>query len=149
MTFTVIMALLMAACGGRGANAGRGADVAQAQSATAVSPAAQVVAMSDSLIRYRGADTVDMGRMRSGETVTRMLTLRNAGDTPLVIVDIDKTCGCVDVDYPKRPLKAGEEAPMQIEFDSRGINGWVYKTLYIKTSSDAGSYTLVVTADVE
>ncbi|MCD8172292.1 MAG: DUF1573 domain-containing protein [Alistipes sp.] len=149
MTLTVITALLMAACGGRGTNAAASAGAGEEPHEAVVSSAAQVIALSDSLIRFRGADTVDMGRMRSGETVSRMLTVRNAGDTPLVIVDIDKTCGCVDVDYPRRPLKAGEQAPMQLEFDSRGINGWVYKTLYIKTSSPAGNYTLVVTADVD
>ncbi|MCC8035821.1 MAG: DUF1573 domain-containing protein [Rikenellaceae bacterium] len=110
--------------------------------------AVQVVTLSDEENTVH-ADTVALGKVHSGEILSLPLTIRNGGGEPVVIIDVDKTCGCLDLAYPRHPLKPGQEAPMELEFDSQGIKGWVYKTLILKTSSSGGEHLLVVTADVE
>ena len=82
------------------------------------------IGLSDSLIMHRGADTLDFGRVREGETVVKAIIIRNEEDTPVVITRVDLTCGCVGTDYRNSPIKPGEEATMSVRFDSRGLGGW-------------------------
>lgn len=112
-------------------------------------PLRQVIALSDSLLSNRGADTIEMGRMGSGEILIKELTLRNDGAAPLVITGLEKTCDCLDIDYPRAPLKPGEEALISLSFDSKRLTGWAYKTIGLRTSLGAKSYILIVTANIE
>lgn len=146
--YTVFILGAVWACGGSNNASGNRANDADPDH-NATRTASQIIALSDSIIAYRKGDTVKMGKVRSGEIVKKPLVVRNDGDNPLVIIDVDKTCGCVDLEYPRQPLRKGEQAAMEMELDSRGLTGWIYKTVYIKTSSPSGSYTLVVTAEVE
>jgi hypothetical protein len=137
--FFAMIVLAAASCGG-----GRPKSTA-AQGGAAV----RTIALSDSLAAIRNSDTIYMGRMKSGEIVEVQTFLENAGNTPWVVTGVDKSCGCVEIGYPSKPLKPGEKAPMTVTFDSRGLAGFVYKNLLLKTSLSAGPFTLVVTADVE
>lgn len=140
-------ALLAAvSCGGRKKMAGTEADSSVSEIKAS---ARQVVSLSDSLLNFRGADTVDMGRMKKGEVVMRTVTLHNAGDKPMVVTGVDKSCGCVEASYTKTPVKPGESGEMELGFDSNGLSGWVYKTLGVHTSLGQKPYVLVITADVE
>lgn len=108
----------------------------------------QVVELSDSLLQYRGADTIDMGRMKSGEIISYDIRIANSNDKPLVIVGIDKSCGCVEASYPKKPIKPGETGDIKILFDSKGLAGWIYKTVGVTTSLGQKPYLLILTADI-
>ena len=136
--------LLLSCIGGVKKNAGNDNDTPTARSFER-----QVISISDSLLQHRGADTVYMGRMHSGEVVSRTVNFVNAGDKPVVVLRIAKTCGCVELDYPRVPLKPGEQSEMTFTFDSAGLEGWIYKTLSISTSLGTKEYILVVTADIE
>ncbi len=148
-----IVVLSLVACKGTGARQQGVESTAEIATKTTAQGAQaaqkQLLALSDSLLMNRGSDTIDMGRVFSGETVSRTLTLANHGEKPFVITAIEKNCGCVDVEYPNAPLKPGERADISVSFDSRGLKGWVYKTVGVRTSLDAKPYTLVVTANVE
>lgn len=128
--------LLFAACGGRG------------KAPVNVEAAGMVVELSDSLIANRRSDTIAFGRLRAGELATREFTVKNVGDKALVITRLDLSCGCVQADYSREPLMPGQEAPMTFTLDTHDLSGWVFKTIIMRTSSEAGQYTLCVTADV-
>lgn len=149
LTFAMALCgLLAVSCGGRKTPATTaGAEATEATAAPKVE--FPVVQLSDSLLADRGADTIDMGRMHEGERVVRTIMLRNAGKAPLVVTGLEKTCDCLDIDYPRAPVMPGEEARMELSFDSKRISGWVYKTIGLRTSLGAKAYVLVVTAEVE
>ncbi|MCD7969687.1 MAG: DUF1573 domain-containing protein [Alistipes sp.] len=148
LLFVSIVTVPISGCGAR-----TGSQTVAAHTGTPASNSnLQLITLSDTE-QAPAADTVNFGRVGSGEIVLKPLRLLNEGAGPVVIVDVDKTCGCVDLDYPRRPLKSGEAADVEMEFDSRGLKGWVYKTLIIKISSaqDASliQKQVVVTAEVE
>lgn len=131
---------LMVSCGGNSTNK-------KADSDGGDSPKV-VFDISDSIVANRRSDTVAFGRVREGEVVVKEVAVRNTGDKPLVIVDFNKTCGCVDLEYNKKPILPGEESVVKFSFDSHGIKGWAYKTVIMQTSLNAGQYLFVVTAEV-
>ncbi len=108
-----------------------------------------VVSLSDSLISHRGADTLDFGRVREGEQVVREFRIKNAGDKAMVITKLDLSCGCVEAEYPKQPLRPGEEQNMKLTLDTRNMGGWIFKTAIMYTSLSSKGYILYITAEIE
>lgn len=107
------------------------------------------VSISDSIITHRGADTIDFGRVREGERIAREFTLRNDADIAMVITRLDLSCGCVEADYPKQPLKPGQEKQMTLTLDTRNLGGWIFKSVKMNTSLSSKPYVLYITAEVE
>lgn len=134
----------MVSCGGRKKN-----PPATEDAGTLTGRPVMVVELSDSLLKHRGADTIDFGRVREGERLMRDFKVRNSGDKALVITRLDLSCGCIDAKYPKQPLKPGEEGEMSLVLDTRGLGGWVYKTATMQTSLGGKPHLLVVIAEIE
>lgn len=132
----IAVATSLLSCGGRGKG--------EAKTETVV----QVVALSDSLIVNRRADTVAFGSVRNGESVTRELTIKNVGEKALVITGVDLSCGCVQADYPRQPLLPDGEAVMSLTLETKDLMGRVFKTVGVRTSAVGKAYTLVITAEV-
>lgn len=118
---------------------------------TATEYAGRTVDVNDSLLRAGGgiADTIDLGRMRSGEVVESSLMFRNTGDRPFVILSVESSCGCTTVDYPKAPIESQATKSVTFTFDSKGFNGWQFKLLKFRTTLDAQPISIFITADVE
>ncbi len=113
-----------------------------------VSPTGTLVEVSTALIAAGVTDTIDMGLLRSGETVSRQLRVRNADSLPLVITGVQTVCGCTVVEYPSVPVRPGEEATVTLGLDTRGLRGWICKYVGLKTTLFPEGRKLVVTADV-
>lgn len=143
--FIVAVITSSVACGGGRKKVANGGNDANTRTAAG----GFVVALSDSLISHRSADTLDFGRVREGEQVVREFKIRNAGDKAMVITKLDLSCGCVEADYPKQPLKPGEEQNMKFTLDTRNMGGWIFKTAIMYTSLSSNGYVLYITAEVE
>ena len=142
--FVLSVAALSLSCGG-----GKKKPATDAE-ATGTRAAKQlVVSISDSLIMNRGADTINFGRVREGEHVVREFKIRNAGDKAAVITKLDLSCGCIEAEYPKQPLKPGQEGEMKLTLDTRNLGGWIFKTAIMQTSLSSKPYILYVTAEIE
>jgi len=130
----ILAAMTLAACGGGPA---------------AALHSGRVVALGDSLQRAGGADTLRFGRLSEGETAVQRLSLRNDADRPMVVVGHETTCGCVTVEYDRRPVMPGESLPVTFTFDSRGEYGWQMKPVTLRLGSGAVPFRIYVEAEVE
>jgi len=79
----------------------------------------------------------DLGRMREGESGEVSFVLRNNGDAPLRIIEVQTSCGCT-VPRPLREgektLDPGEKVEIQAVFNSKGRLGLQRKTITIITN---------------
>lgn len=112
-------------------------------------PAGQVIVLTDSTLTAGGVDTVRFGRLHEGETALRQLSLRNDGTEPTVVVGHETTCGCVTLEYERRPVRPGESLPVRMTFDSRGEYGWQMKLLTLRLGAKALPLRIYVEAEVE
>ena len=129
-----VSAIALCACGG-------------AKEKTAVS--GQVIEITDDLLRNGGTDTVRFGRLSEGEIAVRSVTFRNTTAAPTVIVNHERSCGCVNVDYERRPIMAGGEAKAEFTFDSRGEYGWQMKIITLRLGAAGVPLKIYVEAEVE
>lgn len=59
----------------------------------------------------------------------------NKSDEPFVIYDVEVSCGCLKVDWSKKPLRKGEKGQIRVTLDSKGIKGVFDKKLIVKTNA--------------
>src|SRR6476661_887348 len=73
----------------------------------------------------------DFGRIIEGQKLAISFRFKNTGDKPLVIESVQPACGCTVADYPKQPLKPGEEGEITGEFNSEGREGQQHKEITV------------------
>lgn len=102
-----------------------------------------------SLIDTLRTDTLHFGKVRAGEVVERTFSLSNPSEAPVLIVATDTSCGCLEMEYPREPISAGDKVSAKMTFYSSGYNYFPPRAFYIITSASHTPKKLVVTADME
>lgn len=112
-------------------------------------PLGKVVVITDSLLLHGGADTLRLGVLRSGEQARTRLNLRNETSQPMLLLGEELTCGCIALDYERKPVAKSEHLPLQVDFDSRGLYGWQLKLFYLHLHGAAHPLKIYVEAELE
>ena len=90
------------------------------------------------------------GELQQNETRDVTVMIRNAGDQPLEIRDIESTCGCTVPELATRTIAPGEEVPMEVHFNSKTFQGKQIKYIHIYSNDPRrGSVDYLVTADIK
>jgi len=90
----------------------------------------------------------DFGKVIQGEVVTYAFKFKNSGKSDLVIANISAACGCTAGKYPRSPVRPGEEAVIEVSFDSDGKQGFQNKTLAVAANTQPANTVLTIKAMV-
>lgn len=84
------------------------------------------------------ADVVEFGELDSKtDKGFRILTFTNTGNSPLLISDIKKSCGCTAPEWPKEPIQPGKSGQIKVVYDITRI-GLISKTITVVTNEPDG-----------
>ncbi|MFO7825495.1 MAG: DUF1573 domain-containing protein [Cyclobacterium sp.] len=72
---------------------------------------------------------VDLGKISSGNKVSKVVTLENAGPHPLNLRKVVSNCACISLDIPTHELQAGQRVDLVFTFDPKGRRGIDHKTI--------------------
>lgn len=61
----------------------------------------------------------DMGAIRQGNPKTICFKFKNTGNVPLVIYNVEPSCGCTGAEWPQKPVKPGKENEIKLTFDAK------------------------------
>ena len=64
-------------------------------------------------------EVVDCGHVKFRHPVTAEFVMKNEGNKPLVIHNMLKSCGCTEVEYPKKSIAAGESFVVKAVYDAK------------------------------
>jgi hypothetical protein len=64
---------------------------------------------------------INYGDLMQGDNGLRIFKFKNTGNAPLVISDVQKTCGCTSPDYTKTPIMPGETGEIKVSYDTNRI----------------------------
>lgn len=78
----------------------------------------------------------DFGKIKAGEVVTYSFKFTNTGKSDLIISNASASCGCTVPDYPRHPIKPGEEGKIDVKFDSNGKSGMQEKIITLATNCE-------------
>lgn len=59
-------------------------------------------------------ETHDFGKIALNKPVVYTFNFTNTGDSPLIISNVETTCGCTVADYSKVPVKTGEKGFVKV-----------------------------------
>ncbi|MFI3262817.1 MAG: DUF1573 domain-containing protein [Rikenellaceae bacterium] len=75
-----------------------------------------------------------LGTVNSGEILTGSFHIKNVTSESLVLVNINGYCGCLQLDYDKKPILSGETRKIGYTFDTKQKHGFQYSTIKIRTN---------------
>ena len=79
--------------------------------------------------------TCRFGTIAIGEKYAHTFRFRNTGDSPLIISQVNPSCGCtVPKDWPHDPISPGETGEITVEFNSAGNSGKIDKVISVLTN---------------
>jgi hypothetical protein len=93
--------------------------------------------------------THDFGKIPQGEPASHSFTIQNTGDAPLVIKDVEPSCGCTTPKWPKKPISPGDSAEIKAVYDAESM-GAFQKSIHVKTNVPfSGNKTLKIKGVVQ
>ena len=91
----------------------------------------------------------NFGTVHAGEVLSYSFRFTNDGTNDLVIDSAKVDCGCLDISYPPKPVKAGDYNFIEVVFNSSGEVGNVLKQIQLYTNDGSDVKKLMITAKVE
>ncbi|HLT08956.1 MAG TPA: DUF1573 domain-containing protein [Cyclobacteriaceae bacterium] len=99
-----------------------------AQSVSAVDPS--------TVGQFEFANTeFDFGTITEGKVVEHEFEFTNVGQAPLVISNVQASCGCTTPDWTKTPVKPGDKGFIKVQFNSAGKAGVQSPTVTIQANT--------------
>jgi hypothetical protein len=80
-------------------------------------------------------NTHDFGDIFQGDKVEQVFKFTNTGSEPLIITNIQVTCGCTAPEWPRNPIPPGGKGEIKIGFNSAGKMGRQNKTVTVVSNA--------------
>ena len=69
-------------------------------------------------------ETIDYGKINKGANGERVFVFTNIGNQPLIIKNIQSSCGCTVPKKPEEPIMPGEKGEIKVSYDTKRIGGF-------------------------
>jgi len=69
-------------------------------------------------------ETIDYGKIAKGAKGERTFVFTNIGDAPLIISNIQSSCGCTVPEKPKDPIMPGKKGKIKVSYDTNRLGGF-------------------------
>jgi hypothetical protein len=91
----------------------------------------------------------DFGTILQGEVVTYSFHFTNSGNVPLLISNVNTSCGCTVGDFPREPIAPGKEGSIKATYDSKGHHGFQSRSLTVVANTNPNQTVLRLKANVQ
>ena len=90
----------------------------------------------------------NFGRVTDGEKVMITFHFKNTGTKPLIISNVQASCGCTVPSKPEEPIAPGAEGKITAEFNSEGRVGKASKNITVTANTKEGVAVLMFEGEV-
>ena len=142
LAYIATLLLLCTSCGARAPKADKNATMGSVVNT-------QTIAITADDVEQGVADTLRFGKMRSGEIIAKTLRVENRCNRPIVLLRHTTTCGCIKINYDRKPIAPGQSGEIHFEFDSRTLYGWQMKLMEFYFAEKGNPMKIYAEAEVE
>lgn len=89
----------------------------------------------------------DFGKIKQGVPVTHEFKFKNTGKVPLVITNVQASCGCTTPDWSKEPIAPGGEGFIKATYNASGMGGF-NKTVTVMANVENSYMQLSIKGEV-
>jgi hypothetical protein len=79
-------------------------------------------------------DVVDFGTIDQTANGRKSITITNTGQSPLIIHEVKGSCGCVILDFPKKPILSQQSAKIEFVYNVLKL-GKISRTVTITSNA--------------
>ncbi|MBN2521688.1 MAG: DUF1573 domain-containing protein [Bacteroidales bacterium] len=90
---------------------------------------------------------MDFGQVPYNQPIEVEFRFQNSGMFPLIINNVEPSCGCTVADFPKQPIPAGGEGSIKVTFDAK-LSGYFSKTITVHSNTEEKITTLFIKGEV-
>lgn len=89
----------------------------------------------------------DFGKIPQGTPVTTVFTFTNVGKEPLILTNVQPTCGCTIADYTKTPVAPNGQGSIKITYNAAAAYPF-NKTIVVTSNAKTPVKNLVIVGEV-
>ncbi|PJJ59634.1 DUF1573 domain-containing protein [Hymenobacter chitinivorans] len=93
-------------------------------------------------------DAHDFGNVAEGTMATYEFKFKNTGNQPIVIANVQASCGCTTPDWTKTPVLPGKSGIIKAMYSSAGRPGIFNKTVTVTSNATTPSTVLSIKGNV-
>jgi len=94
-------------------------------------------------------ETIDYGTIDYDANTVREFKFKNTGKSPLILSNVQVSCGCTNVDgWPKEPVAPGKSATFKVKYDSKRV-GKFDKKITVTSNAKVPSLVLTIKGEVK
>ena len=83
------------------------------------------------------AETIDYGKINKGAEGARVFVFTNIGKQPLIIKNIQSSCGCTVPKKPEKPIMPGEKGEIKVSYDTNRVGGFSKSITIFSNATEA------------
>ncbi|KOY87987.1 hypothetical protein AD998_00195 [bacterium 336/3] len=91
--------------------------------------------------------TRDMGKIPQGKPITVEFVVKNAGKAPLIMENIQTSCGCTVADFTKTPIASNQTGYVKVTYNANAVGSFT-KTATILSNAENKSLILTLKGEV-
>jgi hypothetical protein len=86
----------------------------------------------------------DFGTIWDGESKEYFFVFTNKGNAPLILSNVQPSCGCTAPVWPKEPIMPGQKAKIQIMYNPGPLRDAFSKTISVKSNAVNDNVVLTI-----
>ncbi len=90
----------------------------------------------------------EFGDIQQGDVVEHIFAFENTGTEPLIITNVQTTCGCTAPSWPRDPIAPGQVNEIKVRFNSAGKMGRQNKVITIISNATTSSSQIKIVTNV-
>jgi hypothetical protein len=90
---------------------------------------------------------IDLGEIAQNQPVTVEFEFKNTGEAPVIISNVQASCGCTATNFSKTPVMPGESTKITATYNAAS-KGSFKKTVTVSTNAKTAPETLTLTGTV-
>jgi len=93
-------------------------------------------------------ESFDFGTINEGDVVEHTYNFKNTGNKPLLISEVQVSCGCTVPVWPREPIGPGQSSSIKLQFNSNNKQDNILKDVTIISNTNPVKKKLTFTAFV-
>ena len=70
------------------------------------------------------SEIINYGKINKGSNGERTFVFTNIGDAPLIIKNVQSSCGCTIPKKPENPIMPGKKGEIKVSYDTKRVGGF-------------------------
>ena len=91
--------------------------------------------------------THDYGTVTKGGDGTCEFKFKNTGVEPLILSNVQSSCGCTVPEWPREPILKGKSASVKVKYDTNRV-GQINKTITVMSNAKEAAIQLKIVGNV-